>query len=515
MALKSWSTFRWLTLALAATVCACGRSAPPAPAEPEEADPLSVTRWTDKTELFAEYPALVVGQTSRFAIHLTRLEPFTAMKDGSVDVELRGAGGDVERFNASAPSRPGIFGVDVKPARAGKRDLVIRLRASGLTDEHFVGPVDVHADAAAAKAAAPVEAETEAIPFLKEQQWALDFGTAVVTDRVLRESIRVPAEIRARPGGTAEVAAPIEGRLAFVANLNIGAAVSQGQELARISPPAASPGDLPGLERARADAAAVHTMAIRDRERAERLVSAGAAPQRRLEDARTAETRAAATLQAAESQLAQYNRTRTAGDSGETGAFIVRAPIAGVIAARTATSGSNVSAGASLFHLVNATLVDVVGQIPELHAANARQVTGASLEVPGRDILVPVDRMTALGKMLDPQSRSLPIVFALDNATLGLPLGQTAFLHLLMLETPPAPVIPLSAIVDDAGRPIVFIQTEGEAFERRPVTLGARDGTFVQALSGVKPGEHIVTKGAYLVRLASLSTQVPAHGHVH
>jgi len=34
-------------------------------------------------------------------------------------------------------------------------------------------------------------------------------------------------------------------------------------------------------------------------------------------------------------------------------------------------------------------------------------------------------------------------------------------------------------------------------------------------LSGVKPGEHIVTKGAYLVRLASLSTSVPAHGHVH
>ena len=43
-------------------------------AAPEEPEALSVTRWTEKTELFAEYPPLAVGSTSRFAIHLTRLD---------------------------------------------------------------------------------------------------------------------------------------------------------------------------------------------------------------------------------------------------------------------------------------------------------------------------------------------------------------------------------------------------------------------------------------------------------
>jgi hypothetical protein len=37
----------------------------------------------------------------------------------------------------------------------------------------------------------------------------------------------------------------------------------------------------------------------------------------------------------------------------------------------------------------------------------------------------------------------------------------------------------------------------------------------VQITEGVKAGDRVVTKGAYLVRLASLSTSVPAHGHVH
>jgi cobalt-zinc-cadmium efflux system membrane fusion protein len=61
----------------------------------------------------------------------------------------------------------------------------------------------------------------------------------------------------------------------------------------------------------------------------------------------------------------------------------------------------------------------------------------------------------------------------------------------------------------------VYVQAEGETFERRPVTLGPRAGGVVQVLDGVKAGERVVTTGAYLVRLASLSTSAPAHGHVH
>ena len=118
--------------------------------------------------------------------------------------------------------------------------------------------------------------------------------------------------------------------------------------------------------------------------------------------------------------------------------------------------------------------------------------------------------------MLDPQSRTLPITFAFDNRALRLPVGQSVFLHLLMDTTAPRPVVPARRVVDDAGRPIVFVQREGETFERRAVTLGrAHAATSCRSLEGVKPGERVVTKGAYLVRLASLSTSVPAHGHVH
>jgi membrane fusion protein, heavy metal efflux system len=504
-----------LVLLLSSVGLGCRSGAPAAaPAEEEGPDPLSVTRWTEKTELFAEYPSLVRGQTSRFAIHLTTLEPFKAVNEGTMEVQLRAPDGQVESFSAKGPSRPGIFGVDVRPSGAGRRELIISWRSSSLSDTHNVGAVEVFADAAAAAAAAPAEAEGEAISFLKEQQWTLDFATAVVEEKPLRASVRVPGEIVPAPGGEADVLAPIEGRLVSVVSLAEGAAVSRGQELARIQPPPGAPADLPQLERGRAQATTALEFATRDRERAERLVAAGAAPQKRLEEARAAEAQAAAAMRAAEAQLEQFNTSRTGGTGSTAGAFVIRAPIGGVIVRREATPGMNVASGAPLFHLIDPSIVHVVGHVPEAQLSRARVASGAQIEVPNANATLPAGKLVTVGRVVNPQTRTVPITFVADNRVLGLAVGQSVFLHLLMNETKPAPVIPASALVDDAGRPIVFVQTEGESFERRPVTVGAREGELVQ-VSGVKPGEHIVTKGAHLVRLASLSTSVPTHGHVH
>ena len=503
------------TLLIAVLAAGCSRSAAP-DAAPEEPETLSVTRWTEKTELFAEYPPLAVGSTSRFAIHLTRLDGFKALTEGNVEVRLEGGSGQPEVFRVEAPSRPGIFGLDVKPVSTGKRRLVIVLRANGLNDEHRVGEVDVHPNAGAARAATPAGGENApGISFLKEQQWSLDFGTALVKEQAVRESIRVPARLEARPGGTADVVAPIDGRLTGVVEVALGASVSRGQELARLLPPPSAPADLPQMQRALAEAQTALALATRDRERAERLTTAGAAPGRRLDEAKSAEEQAKARLTAADASLAQYNAARTGGATDASGLFILRAPVSGVIAQRDAATGANVRAGHVLFRVVDAAQVHVVGQVPEAQAARARLAQAAELEIAGQPDRVPTGRLASVGKVLDPRSRTLPITFAFDNRTLGLPVGLAAFLHLLMEATQPRPVVPAAAIVDDSGRPIVFVQREGETFERRAVTLGSRAGDVVQITEGLKPGDRVVTKGAYLVRLASLSTSAPAHGHVH
>ena len=77
------------------------------------------------------------------------------------------------------------------------------------------------------------------------------------------------------------------------------------------------------------------------------------------------------------------------------------------------------------------------------------------------------------------------------------------------------PAIPKAAVLMEAGRPYVFVQTGGERFARRFIEIAARDGDLVGVKSGVKPGERVVVRGSYDVQLASAAKGLPAEGHVH
>jgi hypothetical protein len=76
-------------------------------------------------------------------------------------------------------------------------------------------------------------------------------------------------------------------------------------------------------------------------------------------------------------------------------------------------------------------------------------------------------------------------------------------------------VIPSSAVLDEHGRPVAYVQIEGERFAKRELGIGATGETLTLVRSGIEVGERVVTGAAYQVRLASLSTTVPAHGHEH
>jgi hypothetical protein len=69
--------------------------------------------------------------------------------------------------------------------------------------------------------------------------------------------------------------------------------------------------------------------------------------------------------------------------------------------------------------------------------------------------------------------------------------------------------------VDNNGTPVVFIQKEGESFERRVVNVGVKDGDWVGLRSGVANGERVVNLGAYQVHLAAVAPAALGHGHTH
>ena len=95
-------------------------------------------------------------------------------------------------------------------------------------------------------------------------------------------------------------------------------------------------------------------------------------------------------------------------------------------------------------------------------------------------------------------------------------------LNLLVVPEPNPAIVPallkyddVRALLMEAGRPYVFVQTGGESFARRYVEIATRDRDLIGVRSGVKPGERVVTRGAYDVQLASAASGLPAEGHVH
>jgi hypothetical protein len=85
-----------------------GRQAPAA----EELPTLSLTRWSERTELFMEHSALVRGRQAPFAVHLTDLASFRPLSDARVVLDME-KNGKVISFVSASSSRPGIFRVDM------------------------------------------------------------------------------------------------------------------------------------------------------------------------------------------------------------------------------------------------------------------------------------------------------------------------------------------------------------------------------------------------------------------
>ena len=78
----------------------------------------------------------------------------------------------------------------------------------------------------------------------------------------------------------------------------------------------------------------------------------------------------------------------------------------------------------------------------------------------------------------------------------------------------PLLIIPY-VVYNEMGNFYVYRQLDEEGYQKQEITLGANNGKEVQVLSGLTPGDRIVTRGAYQVKMASASAAIPGHTHEH
>jgi membrane fusion protein, heavy metal efflux system len=512
-------TWRYVVVMYAVAAASCAREAAEAPAGSELPE-FAVTRWSQQTELFMEYPTLVARERALFAVHLTRLSDFSAMTTGEPRLEMTPAGGGTTVvLRGNPPSRPGVYRVEQPMPAAGRYRWALAIDAPGLVDRHDLGEVTVFADEAAARAGSRAEADdAAAISYLKEPQWTNGFATALVQEGDVRRSMRLPAVIEPLTGGEAIVSAPIDGRYITSMALSVGDRVQANQEVGRIQPRLSGNGpDRAGLASEVTEARVQLEGAQSELARAQRLFAERAVPRRRVEEAQRAVTIAEARFEAARARLEQRDQTLATGGGVAGGnSFVLRAPIAGRVAEVFAAVGASYDEGAPLFRIIRTDRVELRVQVPAADAPLPAEITSIELEIGGRAdrLLVDADHMHDAG-VLDARTRALPVQFDIDNRGGQLLIGQTVTAILFTGGRERMPLVPAGAVLTEAGRPYVFVQIGGESFARRFVTIAARDGDNVGLRAGVQPGERVVTRGAYDVQLASAASGLPAEGHVH
>ena len=113
---------------------------------------------------------------------------------------------------------------------------------------------------------------------------------------------------------------------------------------------------------------------------------------------------------------------------------------------------------------------------------------------------------------MDEQTRAAKAVFEVNNSSGDLRIGMQANLRLSAGEKAAVLLVPKEAVLDKEGKKIVYVLRTGEEFERRDVTVGDAYGDKLAIVSGIKPGERVVTQGAYQLKLQELR---PANAGAH
>ena len=310
--------------------------------------------------------------------------------------------------------------------------------------------------------------------------------------RPVRRALEAPAHVEADPARVARITPPLPGRVVSLA-VHFGQEVVAGETLLTIDSP-----DLAAAQSDFLDAQAGLAQAERNLARQQDLNTHGIAAHADLENAQTQREIAAAELDRATSRL------RLLGVRG--GAvgrpLTVRAPISGrVVELHVSVGEFHSDLAEPLMTIADLSTVWVTADVQERDLSRVSlgmQVSAELVAYP--DTPVP-GQVLYIGDLLDPETRTLPVRIAFENADLRLHPGM--FARVTFEETArPEIIVPQTAVVLRGDHNVVFVELANApwSFEEREVTLGPPVGDELVVTQHLDPGDRVVVQNAVLLQ---------------
>ena len=461
------------------------------------------TCWSSGAELFVEFHPLVVGQITSFMAHFTRMSDYKPYKTGKLTVSLIKNKKGI-RQTIDTPARPGIFIPSLQPKETGKHTLLFDFTNEDGITEHFEIPnIEVYANEQLSAKAIDHTENGQLVKFSKEQACIVDFRTKKVIKKPFQQVIKTTGELIPSNKGYIKLIAQSSGIIHFISNEIIpGKIVKPGQPLFLISGKGLSQNNITSRY---VKAKTEYDKAKTNYERAQKLHTNQIISEKDFLDYKTQFKQAQISF-----QLIDKNYSLKG--------LKIKASTNGFISDILVSQGQYVEQGQLLGTINNNKSLVLRADLYPKEIPMITKIASANFKLPNSEKIFNTDqlqgKLLAYGKNLNKSDYTSPVFFQIKKQP---QLYSGTFVEVfLMTQTQQQVVaIPKTALLEEQGLYYVFVQHDGESYQKRYVKTGVDNGKEIEITNGLNQNEHIITIGCNFVRLASLSGSLPSHSHGH
>lgn len=321
----------------------------------------------------------------------------------------------------------------------------------------------------------------------------------------IKRTLDIPGSIEVKQKLLARIGSPVQGRIIEI-NGELGDTVKQGDVLAVINST-----ELAKQQLAYIKSVQMVELKTKAYERAVLLFDADVVSEAQKLQRKTELSSAKADMEASKDQLFVMGMTvaEIEAITSETQIDAITniiAKIDGKIIKKNVNVGQVVDPTEDIFTIAMLNEVWGVAQIPERQIGFLKEGDDLLIDVPAYEDKLVEGKITYLGDIVDPVTRTVTIRTEIDNNHGLLKPDMLITMKVSGMKIEKVGV-PINAVVSIDDIPNIFVKTGKNKFLLRPVTLGIKNKEFVHIDDGLLEGEEVVIDGAFHLNNERLYTK--------
>jgi len=311
----------------------------------------------------------------------------------------------------------------------------------------------------------------------------------------IKKTLDIPGSIEVKQNLLARIGSPVQGRIIEIKG-ELGKTVKQGDVLAVINST-----ELAKQQLAYIKSVQMVELKTKGYERAVLLFDADVVSAAQKLQRKTELSAAKADMEASKDQLTVMGMTVKEIEAIQSETQIdattnIVAKIDGKIIKKNVNVGQVVDPTEDIFTIAMLNEVWGVAQVPERQIGFLKEGDDLLIDVPAYESKFVEGKITYLGDIVDPVTRTVTIRSEIDNAH-GLLKPDMLITMKVSGKKIERVGVPINAIVSIDDIPNIFVKTGENKFLMRPVTLGIKNKDTVHIDDGLLEGEEVVIDGAF------------------